>query len=439
MADGTRLKELQEFQRKTELILIDEKAKRQGSEEQMHSRLDQISKVQDGLQSSVMGLEHSMAAMQQQLKSIAEQLQSYNRNKSILADLWFQGYLEKRGMPSWSEIILIILKRVEDLDYERVVSEFNMLRQETTVHEYLIKFEELESMETFFMIFISGLKEEIKGYVATMNPTTLDQAIVLARRQENMVIALLRKTNQQQRNNQNRTPFKPQNKSLPYKPSFKSRDENPQPRRFLTEAEVRERKEKNLCYKCDEPYIPGHRCKIRQVHMLLTEEEAKAYEEEEDQAEGVQEEEDAIVLVHTMGGNTNSQTLRINVRVANGGRIVSKFFYPNVCWEIQGHHFSHPVRGLKLGGYDCVLWCDWLSTKNPIELDFHKLYVTITQAGKKIILRALIERGDVRVFSAYSLSSLLRRGSQCIKGQLCAAGKNELQDERDPRLLGLLQ
>ncbi|KAL0361149.1 UNVERIFIED_CONTAM: hypothetical protein Sradi_3799400 [Sesamum radiatum] len=198
----------------------------------------------------------------------------------------FQSHLEKRGMPSWSKLILIILKMFEDLDYERVVSEFNMLRQETTVHEYLIKFEELESHmlifnknldETFIMMkFISGLKEEIKGYVATMNPTNLDQAIVLARRQENMVNALLRKTNQQQKSNQNKISFRPQNKNLPYKPSFKPsfkpREESTQPRRFLKKAEVRARKEKNLCYKCDEPYSPGHRCRFRQVHMLMTEE-----------------------------------------------------------------------------------------------------------------------------------------------------------------------
>ncbi|KAL0319957.1 UNVERIFIED_CONTAM: Retrovirus-related Pol polyprotein from transposon.6 [Sesamum radiatum] len=172
------------------------------------------------------------------------------------AELWFQGHLEKRGMPTWSELVIIILRRFEDLDYERVVSEFNMLRHETTVHEYRIKFEELESHmlifnknldESFFMMkFVSGLKEEIKGCVATMNPTTLDQAIVLARRQENM-----------------------------------PRNDNPQPRRFLTEAEVRAKKEKNLCYKCDEPYSPGYRCRMRQVHMLLTEDEAKAYEEGE--------------------------------------------------------------------------------------------------------------------------------------------------------------
>ncbi|KAL0319958.1 UNVERIFIED_CONTAM: hypothetical protein Sradi_5257300 [Sesamum radiatum] len=86
MADGTRLKELQEFQRLIELILNDEKAKRQASEDQLHSRMDQMAEVQESLQSSVMGLEHTMGAMQQQLKSIAEQLQNYNRNKSILGE-----------------------------------------------------------------------------------------------------------------------------------------------------------------------------------------------------------------------------------------------------------------------------------------------------------------------------------------------------------------
>ncbi|KAL0420985.1 UNVERIFIED_CONTAM: Transposon Ty3-G Gag-Pol polyprotein [Sesamum latifolium] len=371
------------------------------------------------------------------------------------AELWFQGHLEKSGMPSWSELTIIILRRFENLDYERVVYEFNMLRQETTVHEYLIRFEELESHmlifnknldETFFMMkFISGLKEEIKGYVATMNPTTLDQTIVLARRQENIVNALLRKTNQQQKNNQSKAPFKPQNKSIPYKtsfkPSFKPRDEASQPRRFLTEAEVRARKEKNLCYKCDEPYSPGHRCRIRQVHMMLSEEEAKAYEEAEDQIEEPPDSEDAIVSFLAMRGNVSSKTLRINgqvngkdmhmlidsgsthcfidekvvqvlgcrlepttpvtVRIADGGRVISKFFCPTFCWEVQGHHFSHP-------------------------------------SGKKIVLKALTERGHLKTLSAYSLSKLLRRGNYGIKGHIYVINRDRMPDERDPRLLRLM-
>lgn len=131
------------------------------------------------------------------------------------------------------------------------------------------------------MKFISKLKDEIKGYVAIMKPTTLNQAIVLARKQETMVDDILKKSNQQQKSNPNKNPYKPPNKNQPYKPafklSFKNRKDNPPYRRFLTEAKVKGRKENNLCYKCDEPYTPGHRCKIKHMYMLMSEEDAKAY------------------------------------------------------------------------------------------------------------------------------------------------------------------
>ncbi|KAL0376671.1 UNVERIFIED_CONTAM: Transposon Ty3-G Gag-Pol polyprotein [Sesamum calycinum] len=126
------------------------------------------------------------------------------------------------------------------------------------------------------------------------------------------------------------------------------------------------------------------------------------------------------------------------VRIADGGRVMSKYFCPTFGWEIQGHHFSHPVRVLKLGGYDYVLGCDWLSINNPIELDFHQLQVTITQSGKKIILKALTEKGDFKTVSAYSLSKLLRRGNYGMKGQIYVVNKDINQGEKNPRLLDLL-
>ncbi|KAK4407832.1 Retrovirus-related Pol polyprotein from transposon [Sesamum angolense] len=71
-------------------------------------------------------------------------------------------------------------------------------------------------------------------------------------------------------NTQPTPPSKPPNKN----PSPRT---NTQAKRFLTEAEVRAKKEKNLCYRCDEPYVLGHWCKFRQV-LLLSEEEAKDYD-----------------------------------------------------------------------------------------------------------------------------------------------------------------
>ncbi|KAL0290773.1 UNVERIFIED_CONTAM: Transposon Ty3-G Gag-Pol polyprotein [Sesamum angustifolium] len=88
-----------------------------------------------------------------------------------MAELWYQGYTEKKELCSWDELVINILERFEDLDSERVMTEFNKLHHETSVNAYLERFEELKDQmlifnknleEDFFMLeFISGLKEEV--------------------------------------------------------------------------------------------------------------------------------------------------------------------------------------------------------------------------------------------------------------------------------------
>ncbi|KAL0392814.1 UNVERIFIED_CONTAM: hypothetical protein Sradi_2504200 [Sesamum radiatum] len=280
----------------------------------------------------------------------------------------YQGHIEKRGVPSWTELTVAVLERFEDLDYERVVSEFNMLQQETIVNAYLEKFEELEAHilivnknldETFFMMkFISGLKEEIKGYVATMKPTTLNQAIVFVRKQENM-------------------------RTLRVNGKVNGKD----------------------------------------IHILIDSGSIHCFVDEK--------------MAQVLGCKLEPTTPMM-VRIEDGGRVLSKFFCSNFCWEIQSHEFSHPVRVLKLGGYECILGCDWLSANNPIGLDFHLLQVTITQVGKKVILKALTEKANLRTLSVYSLNKLLRKGHSGVKGELYATKRAATQDEKDPRLLELL-
>ncbi|KAL0395010.1 UNVERIFIED_CONTAM: hypothetical protein Slati_4467200 [Sesamum latifolium] len=87
------------------------------------------------------------------------------------AKLWYQGYTEKKEFLSWDDIVVNVLERFEDLDSERVMTEFNKLHHETTVNAYLERFAELkdqmlifnknQEVEFFMMKFISGLKEEV--------------------------------------------------------------------------------------------------------------------------------------------------------------------------------------------------------------------------------------------------------------------------------------
>lgn len=41
----------------------------------------------------------------------------------------------------------------------------------------------------------------------------------------------------------------------------------------LTYREMQARKEKGLCFKCDEVYKPGHRCKFKQIYMIIGDDE----------------------------------------------------------------------------------------------------------------------------------------------------------------------
>ncbi|KAL2226830.1 UNVERIFIED_CONTAM: hypothetical protein Sindi_2041700 [Sesamum indicum] len=132
------------------------------------------------------------------------------------AELWYQGYTEKREIPYWDELVKSILERFEDLDYERVMTAFNRLQQETTVNTYLERFEELKDQmlvftknmeEEFLMMkFISGLKDEIKSLVTPCEPTSLNRAIVLARRQECAMSAILKKAQSINRNSHPKPP-----------------------------------------------------------------------------------------------------------------------------------------------------------------------------------------------------------------------------------------
>ncbi|KAL2237277.1 UNVERIFIED_CONTAM: Retrovirus-related Pol polyprotein from transposon 17.6 [Sesamum indicum] len=505
MADGTRLKKLQEAQKKTDIMLVDERLKRQAHE---------------GLHSTVINIENAIVAMQQQLQSLVVQLQNYNRNKSILgegltttmdkgsssrivpqqteggentslnemsynsihrmefpmfkgedarawirrctryfqmipipeghktalasihmqgrAELWYQGYVEKRGVPTWQELIVNVLERFENVDYERVVTDFNRLHQETTVNAYLERFEELEAQ---MLIFNKHLKTRVS------------------------VHAIIKKSQQPLKNNLLKNAYKPVSKAPAYKPSykptFKARNENSQPRRLLTEAEMRARREKNLCYNCDEVFVPGHKCKVRYSYVLMDEEEVKAYEEDtgqlERQVEEV-EEDDASVSLHVISGKLSHGTMRVKgnvngreiqilidsgsthsfidekvmkaldlkteetipmkVRVAGGFKLVSKTLCPQLQLEMQGNQFSHIPSGHSSWGDVTLYWA-----------------VT----GKEITLKALARKGESQATTTSLLSELLGRKTYYLVSQLFATHNTTDQRVGDPMIQGLLQ
>ena len=60
---------------------------------------------------------------------------------------------------------------------------------------------------------------------------------------------------------------------VPFKPMVPQRTQNlPAPRttplKHFSEAEMQERREKGLCYNCDEKFTRGHRCVEQKLYLL---------------------------------------------------------------------------------------------------------------------------------------------------------------------------
>ncbi|KAG8367223.1 hypothetical protein BUALT_Bualt16G0050300 [Buddleja alternifolia] len=182
-------------------------------------------------------------------------------------------------------------------------------------------------------------------------------------------------------------------------------------RKLLTASEMRARREKNLCYNCDEVFVPGHRCKQRQVYMIMSQEEEEAYIVDVEDPNAPTEEllaEDMTISINAIYGNSDLNTLRIKgwvkhssiqilidsgstdcfldetvatnlgchieftnpmlISVADGNKMVSRTICPDFTWEIQSTKFTYPMRIIKLGGCDVVLGGDWFRNHSPVEL-----------------------------------------------------------------------
>ncbi|XP_077246164.1 uncharacterized protein LOC143886068 [Tasmannia lanceolata] len=226
----------------------------------------------------------------------------------------------------------------------------------------------------------------------------------------------------------------------------------------LTQAEMKERRDRGLCYNCDERYTPGHRCKRQQIFMLDLEQDGSDGEElvePEQQISG--ESEEPQISVHALSGSTSHQTMRIRgyikrqpiiilidsgsthnfldpgmakrptcevqksqplkVVVADGGKVTSMAECKGLKWVMQGTIFQTDVKLLPLGGCDLVLGIQWLATLGPAVWDFSRLRMEFTLQGRKHTLRGGKER-LVKMVGSQRMNHILKKGNMATMAQL---------------------
>lgn len=157
------------------------------------------------------------------------------------------------------------------------------LTQSSSVTAYLTEFESLANrivgLQPSFLLscFISGLKSEIRRDVVAQQPSSLSQAVGFAR---------LHKEKLQDHSQTHRLPpsqrWAPTSVSRTFSPSPISTSPKPFPPllpapppktqyKQLTEAEMAEKRDKGLCFNCDQKFSRNHRCPARYLLLIADE------------------------------------------------------------------------------------------------------------------------------------------------------------------------
>jgi hypothetical protein len=344
------------------------------------------------------------------------------------AEYWWRGTCCNANTLPWHHFCRMVTDRF-NLSYEyEIVGQFHNLKQIGSVTDYVDHFEEMVSMvkrhnpslsDNYFIIsFVSGLKDNIQCHLQCHKPTSLSQAYWFAKRLE-----------QPTHNFRKFSTYTNQPKIV--KPEFTENKDKSLPAQTLAEL-----KAAGKCFKCREPWVPGHSklYKAKQIYsVILGENEEGTKEiaviEDLDPAQPTQQSGEFQVCklpVQALTGTPSrvgTFTLKLQIKGQTAIALVdsgsdasfinSKFairtklpitnvdpvkvvaaqdkvvFSSTACqacqYIIQGHNFISDFRLYDLQGYDIILGADWIYQHSPVGLDLRRREFSITKEGVDIV------------------------------------------------------
>ena len=153
---------------------------------------------------------------------------------------------------SYNEFTQKLMERFDRKDPEIHFRELTQLKQTSSVEAFISEFQRVAAMVTdvsenkLIMLFTEALIEPLLGWVKAYKPSTQQDAINKDRDLQDSVL-------------KNR---------FPLKTNFPIRDKDRKPfqqdipkKTWLDEDTRKELRWKKLCFTCQEPWVPGHRCK----------------------------------------------------------------------------------------------------------------------------------------------------------------------------------
>ncbi|GJX25621.1 retrotransposon-related protein [Tanacetum coccineum] len=354
---------------------------------------------------------------------------------------WHKQFVKKYGENVEWAVYEREVQKCFDSIFEDPVVELKNLKQVTTVQLYQEQFEALmnkvELSEAYAVsLFIGGLKDDISMSVRMFKPNTLTDVYCLAKMQEATLQVV--KTKHTALLTTPRTPFVQSasyaNRNVSYPPKSTTttlalpapttaKPVYVQPRKQLTQKEIADKRAKNLCFYCDEKFVPGHKCsgQLFSLEICVDSNNSEEYELEALLEEplvqnfGDSVPETPVISLHAMTGETTYKTIRVkayvgkhtihslidsgsthtfldlgvakklgcklratcpmDVSVANGQIMRSLYECKGFTWTLQGVEFTSDVLILPLGGCEIVLGVQWLSVLGDIKWNFKDLVI----------------------------------------------------------------
>lgn len=169
---------------------------------------------------------------------------------------WYQWMFSNGFITSWEGFLQALESRFAPTFYDDPKGALFKLTQKGSVNEYLTEFERLANrvvgLPPPFLLscFISGLNADVRREVMTLQPISLLQATALAKLQEEKLRDRAASTPHNFYQPKPPPPHTP-NPTTKAKPSYVQR----------TPVEIAFRREKGLCYHCDEKWNANHHCK----------------------------------------------------------------------------------------------------------------------------------------------------------------------------------
>lgn len=320
---------------------------------------------------------------------------------------WFRWMDCTNIVPCWEDFTWALCREFGPSEFEDSAEALFKLRQTGTFCEYITKFRKLANRTSevgpilLKSCFLGDLKHELKFDMKLLKPLTVHDAIAIA-------VQLDLKSQELKRGHYkppNPTPPNPHVPNTPVTQPYAPRLPS-YPIKKLSHVEIQLKIERGECWFCNDKWVKGHKCGLKQLLLLETDDIEEVPETIFDVASKLNHMELSVCAFYGTKSSQTAQSMKVQgsvnghpvrilldsgsthnfvdsmlvkqwgqsvhstkafeVMIVDGGKVHGYSCCKSSALSIRAYNCTVDLFSLSLGGCDLVLGVQWLSTISPM-------------------------------------------------------------------------